>query len=114
MSWVVLALVGAAVLALVNMFDKTVHGYSRTPDTLPLFIGVAQTTIGVVVLALVVGLGGIPDGATWSMTSGVNPVMTSGVAIGRNCTPRVVAVPSGRPSALTSPGRTAKGSGRVS
>ena len=69
MSWVVLALVGAAVLALVNMFDKTVHGYSRTPDTLPLFIGVAQTTIGVVVLALVVGLGGIPDGATWSMTA---------------------------------------------
>jgi len=66
---VVLALVGAAVLALVNMFDKTVHGYSRTPDTLPLFIGVAQTTIGVVVLALVVGLGGIPDGATWSMTA---------------------------------------------
>ena len=69
MSWVVLALVGAAVLALVNMFDKTVHGYSRTPDTLPLFIGVAQTTIGAVVLALVVGLGGIPDGATWSMTA---------------------------------------------
>lgn len=69
MSWVLLALVGAAVLALVNMFDKTVHGYSRTPDTLPLFIGVAQTTIGVVVLALVVGIGGVPDGATWSMTA---------------------------------------------
>jgi drug/metabolite transporter (DMT)-like permease len=51
------------------MFDKTVHGYARTPDTLPLFIGVAQTSIGLVVVAVVVGVGGVPEGATLSATA---------------------------------------------
>ena len=66
MSWVVIALASAAVSGLVNMFDKTVlHRYARSSLTLPLMIGVAQTTIGLVVLAFV----RIPSGATLQATA---------------------------------------------
>ena len=73
MSWLVIALLAAAVGAIVSIFDKTViHRYARSPLTLPLLIGIAQTTVGVVVLAAVRA----PDGAAlsavgWSLLSGV-------------------------------------------
>ena len=62
MSWIVIALISAAVTALVSISDKTViYRYARSPLTLPLLIGMAQTTVGLVVLAAV----RIPSGATW-------------------------------------------------
>ena len=72
MTWVWLALGGAAVSGLVSIFDKTViHRYATTPRTLPLLIGVAQTSVGVVLLAVV----GVPESATvelalWALASG--------------------------------------------
>lgn len=54
MSWAAIALAGAAVSALVSVFDKTViYRYAKTPRTLPLLIGIAQTFVGVVLLAIV-------------------------------------------------------------
>ena len=52
--------------------DGEFHRYARSPLTLPLLIGIAQTTVGVVVLAAVRA----PDGAAlsavgWSLLSGV-------------------------------------------
>lgn len=61
MSWVVITLISAAVIALVSISDKTViYRYARSPLTLPLLIGMAQTTVGIVVLAAV----RVPPGAT--------------------------------------------------
>jgi transporter family protein len=54
LSWVVLALASATVSGVVNIFDKTfMHRYARNARTLPVMIGFAQTTIGLVVLAVV-------------------------------------------------------------
>ena len=62
MSWIAIALVGAAVSAVVSIFDKTVlYRYAATPHTLPLLIGIAQTFVGIVLLAVV----RVPDGAAW-------------------------------------------------
>ena len=62
MSWVAIALAGAAISSIVSIFDKTViYRYARTPHTLPLLIGIAQTSVGIVVLAIV----GIPEEAAW-------------------------------------------------
>lgn len=62
MSWVVLALAGAAISGIVSIFDKTViYRYATTPHTLPLLIGIAQTFVGLVVLAAV----RVPAEATW-------------------------------------------------
>ena len=72
MSWVWLALGGAAVSALVSIFDKTViYRYANTPRTLPLLIGIAQTAVGVALLAVI----RVPDTATiplvlWALASG--------------------------------------------
>ena len=72
MSWVAIALAGAAVSSVVSIFDKTViYRYARTPLTLPLLIGIAQTSVGIVLLAIV----RVPDGATlepvlWALVSG--------------------------------------------
>ncbi len=54
MSWVVIALLGAAVAGMINILDKTLlFRYLRSPLTLPLLIGVAQGSIGIIlVLAL--------------------------------------------------------------
>ena len=60
MSWVVIALVSAALMGFVSIIDKTAHGYGRSPLTLPLLMSITQTTIGVVVLVIV----GIPEDAT--------------------------------------------------
>ncbi len=73
MSWIAIALVAAAVSAVVNIFDKTViHRYASSPLTLPLLIGIAQTTVGLTVLAFV----RTPPEATaqavgWAVGSGV-------------------------------------------
>ena len=73
MSWIAIALVAAAVSAVVNILDKTViHHYARSPLTLPLLIGIAQTTVGLAVLAVV----RTPPEATaqavgWAIGSGV-------------------------------------------
>lgn len=72
MSWVAVALAGAAVSALVSVFDKTViHRYARTPLTLPLLIGVMQTGVGLALLAVA----RVPASATaepvmWALVSG--------------------------------------------
>ena len=51
MSWVVLALVSAAVSGIINILDKTaIHGYLRSPRTLPLLIAVSQMAVGVTLL----------------------------------------------------------------
>jgi bacterial/archaeal transporter family protein len=63
LSWIVLALASATVSGVVNMFDKTfMHKYARTVQTLPLLIGFAQTTIGIVVLIIF----RVPETATLS------------------------------------------------
>ena len=54
MSWIAIALIAAAVSAVVSIFDKTViHRYATSPLTLPLIIGIAQTAVGLTVLAVV-------------------------------------------------------------
>ena len=54
MSWVTAALLASSISAVTNILDKTViYRYARSPLTLPLLIGIAQTTVGLVVLALV-------------------------------------------------------------
>ena len=66
MSWVAISLTAAAMSALVNMLDKTVmHRYARSSLTLPLLVGVAQTLVGIVVLAFV----RIPDSSTLESTA---------------------------------------------
>jgi len=61
MSWVFVALLSAAVVSIVNIFDKTViYRYAKSPATLPLLIGMAQTTVGTTVLIIT----GIPAVAT--------------------------------------------------
>ena len=73
MSWIAIALIAAAVSAVVNIFDKTViHRYASSPLTLPLLIGIAQTAVGLAVLAVV----RTPPEATaqavgWAIGSGV-------------------------------------------
>ena len=72
MSWVVIALLAAAISAVVSIFDKTVmYRYVGTQLTLPLLIGIAQTAVGLSVLAVV----GTPAGASadavgWAIASG--------------------------------------------
>ncbi len=76
MSWIAIALIAAAVSAMVNVLDKTViHRYARSPLTLPLMIGIAQTVVGILVLAVV----RIPDGATLQATG---TALLSGVMFG--------------------------------
>ena len=61
MSWITIALLSAAVVSIVNIFDKTViYRYANSPLTLPLMIGIAQTTVGTVSLLFA----GIPAEAT--------------------------------------------------
>ncbi|MDA1035696.1 MAG: EamA family transporter [Chloroflexi bacterium] len=76
MPWVAIAAASAAVLALSNVLDKTTqHKYTRSPLTLPFMIGIAHTTIGIIV----VGAVGIPDGATLDATGSA---LLSGVLFG--------------------------------
>jgi len=56
----------AAVAGLVGISDKTaIYRYARSPLTLPLLIGMAQSTSGIVIIAVA----GIPDEATLETTA---------------------------------------------
>ena len=60
MPWVLIALLSGSITSLVNISDKTViYRYAKTPLTLPLLIGMAQTTVGISILTIT----GVPDGA---------------------------------------------------
>ena len=62
MHWAAIALLSAGVSGLISIFDKTViYRYAGTPLTLPLLIGFAQTSLGLVIIAAV----RVPDDATW-------------------------------------------------
>ena len=60
MPWILIALLSGGITSLVNISDKTViYRYAKTPLTLPLLIGMAQTTVGISILTIT----GVPDGA---------------------------------------------------
>lgn len=72
MSWILIGLASAALAGAINILDKTVmYRYARSPLTLPLLVGIAQTAVGVaIILAL-----STPDEATgssvgWAIGSG--------------------------------------------
>ena len=73
MSWVAIVLAGAALAALISIFDKAViHRYARTPQMQPLLIGINTMVVGLPLLAVV----GIPPSATldavlWALLSGL-------------------------------------------
>ena len=73
MSWVVLALFSAAVSGLINVLDKTaIHGYLRSPQTLPLLIGVSQMAVGLTLLLALPWPEAVPRSAVgWALLSGV-------------------------------------------
>jgi bacterial/archaeal transporter family protein len=66
LSWIGFALGYAVLIAISNIFDKTVqYRYTRTPLTLPLLIGIAHTLIGVVVMLIAGVPAGVPMSATF-------------------------------------------------
>lgn len=73
MSWIALALGAAAVGATTNILDKTaMHGYMRSPWTLPLLIGSIHGGVGVIITLVAPW----PESATaadfgWGLLSGV-------------------------------------------
>ena len=72
MSWIIISLASAAITALVSISDKTViYRYTRSPLTLPLLIGIAQTTAGFIVIALT----GLPKAVT--MAEGLAAVLSA-------------------------------------
>ncbi len=76
MSWVWIAIAGAAVYGLVNIFDKTViYRYATSPRTLPLMVGLGQTVVGGVLLAIV----RVPDDAALALLLGA---LASGAIFG--------------------------------
>ena len=53
MDWLLLSLISAAVTGIVVISDKTViYKYAHSPMTLPLLIGMSQTTVGIISLAI--------------------------------------------------------------
>jgi len=65
MNWLFVSLISSAVTSIVGISDKTViYRYSRTPLTLPLLIGMSQTTVGLIALLVV----GVPGEATFIMS----------------------------------------------
>lgn len=76
MSWIIISLASAAITALVSISDKTViYRYTRSPLTLPLLIGIAQTTAGFIVI----GLTGFPKDV--SLAAGLSAFL-SGMLFG--------------------------------
>jgi uncharacterized membrane protein len=71
-SWVLIALLSAAISGVINLFDKTVlYRYARSPYTLPLMIGGSQMLIGVTILATQpVPAEATTSGIWWSLASG--------------------------------------------
>ena len=61
MSWLFVSLMGAAVMGLASISDKVViHRYIKTPFTLILLVGIAQSAVGIISLSIA----GIPSEAT--------------------------------------------------
>ena len=61
MSWLLMSLIGAAVMGVASISDKVViHRYIKTPFTLILLVGMAQTVVGIVSLCIA----GIPSEVT--------------------------------------------------
>lgn len=57
MSWILIAILSAAVQGLISILDKFfIHKYVTTPLTLPLLIGMAQGTVGLFIV-FTVGIG---------------------------------------------------------
>ena len=73
MSWVVIALSSAALAGVINILEKTVLvRYIRSPLTLPFLIGLAQVSIGtILILALPWPKGSTLNSVGWSLASGV-------------------------------------------
>ena len=79
MPWLLITLLSAAVTALVSISDKTViYRYAKTPLTLPLLIGIAQTIVGLTVLAIT----GVPDGVKGILSTPSLSALASGVFFG--------------------------------
>ena len=72
MSWVLLAIISAAAIAIISVLDKAfLHYYSRSHWTLLLLIGGAQALIGFVIV-VVTGTPELPWFAVqWSIVSGI-------------------------------------------
>lgn len=67
MSWIFLALLSSAVSAVVSVLDKTIiYRYATTPKTLPLLIGINQSSIGLLMLLFLE----VPDAAEPKLISG--------------------------------------------
>ena len=64
MSWIVVSLLAASVMASISVLDKMIMGYARSRLTLPLLIGFAQTSIGILVTIVT----WLPEEATWEGT----------------------------------------------
>ncbi|MEK9659035.1 MAG: hypothetical protein VW450_03715, partial [Chloroflexota bacterium] len=73
MSWIVVGMAAAAVSAATNILDKSIiHHYVRTPVTLPLLSGIAQTTLGLILMAIVRVPAEAPvEAVWWALASGV-------------------------------------------
>ena len=73
MSWVVIALVSAAISGFVNILDKTVlFRYTHSPLTLPLMIGVAHGGVGIIlILALPWPETSLLHPISWGLLSGI-------------------------------------------
>ena len=72
MSWVLLAIISAATIALISVLDKAfLHYYSRSHWTLLLLIGGAQLLIGFVLVVATRGTEIPWFGIQWSIVSGI-------------------------------------------
>jgi uncharacterized membrane protein len=59
MSWIIVGLLASAVAAFVSILDKrAIYRYANSSQTVPLLVGISQTTVGVLILAIV----GVPSG----------------------------------------------------
>ena len=72
MSWVVIALLGAATMGLVGILDKAfLHHFARSYLTLPFLIGVVHGAIGIFLTTVLPWERLTLDAAGWSLLSGV-------------------------------------------
>ena len=72
MDWIWIALLSAVSAGLVGILDKTlVHHFATSRLTLPLLIGLGQSVVGSVLLAVVPWGSPGPDAIGWALLSGV-------------------------------------------
>lgn len=72
MSWVAIALLGTAVMGMINILDKVVIvRYFHSPLTLPFLIGIAQGGVGIVLITALRWPGSAPlSSVAWAVFSG--------------------------------------------